>query len=150
MATRRTHFICYERMFADPEAELGAMLQFLGLPSNRLPTLISRINVPSNPGRYPRFLGGCLMASRLLAGLERGHYARDVGSDRQTLLASVRYGAYLGKLGVMAVLAGGVVRSVRPILPETRRSLSHFLREANSGIEDLLEGSWNRWWYRGE
>jgi len=146
----RVHFICHERMFAEPQVVLSGLLEFLGLPDNYLDLLLSRLDVRSNPGRYPRFLAGWLLGSKLLTGMERGRYARDVGQSRHSTLAKIRYGAYRVKLGVMATMGVGVIRCLPPMKRETRRSLTYFLQEANSGLDELLDGTWSQWWYRNE
>ena len=133
-----------------PRKYLSELLGFLGLPLERLPDLVARTNLRSNPGKYPRFLGGWLLASRIFSGMERGRYARIVGKDRHTASAALRYGAYVAKLGIMVALAAGIVKQMPAMRPATEDSLNQFLREANSELDDILVGSWSQWWYRNE
>jgi len=142
----RVHFVCCEKMFEEPELELSKILEFLGLPSERLQALCARATSPSNPGRYPRFLGGWLLASRLTAGFENGRYARDVGPGRHRGVATLRYGAYRAKLAAMVALGAGIVQRQPQMKKTTRDSLQRYLREANTGIDELLGGHWLAWW----
>ena len=144
----RVHFMCYERLFSEPDVVLPGVLEFLGLPPSNIEYLTSRTASKSNAGRYPRLLAGWLLGSRLLAGLERGRYARDVGKRRASIPGTLRYYGYLLKIVVMAGLACGVVRRTPAMRPATRESLRRYLKDANSGLDRLLAWDTAAWWYR--
>ena len=143
----KVYFVCYEQMFADPEKVLSELLLFLDLPPSSLGLLLSQLKKQSNPGRYPRFMPGWLLGSRLLSGLERGRYAKEIEGEKISLLNRSKYIGYVFKLYMMALLAGGVVRKKPKMRLETRNSLCCFFKEANEGLDDLLGNSFSRWWY---
>jgi len=144
----RVHFVCYERMFAEPAMQLNLILRFLNLSESHLETLVERAAVRSNPGRYPRWLGGWLLGSRILSGLERGRYARDVGETRDHLIAYIRHIGYWGKLACLSVLSAGIHLRPPEMKAGTRRALVDFLSDANREIDQLLGPSWSQPWYR--
>lgn len=142
----RVLFVCYERMFKEPRLELGRIAMFLGLPDNAVERMLGHLHKRSNPGRYPRFLGGWLLGSRLLAGLESNRYAaelraRDAAIGRRALVI-----LYWLKIGCMVALAGGFRRSAPRLSPQTRDELGGFFATANRGIEVLTDLPFYRYW----
>ena len=140
----RLLFVCYERIFHEPEVELARITGFLGLPKEATKQIMAQLERRSNPGRYPRFLGGWLFGARLLSGLERARYAPDLGGGG--LSSRLRAGLYWFKIAVMAVFATGCRRSA-PKLPEgTGRELSAFFAETNRGLDDRTGVPFHRYW----
>lgn len=143
----RVLFVCYERIFREPEVELGRITDFLGLPAEVAEQMATRLHRRSNSGRYPRFMQGWMLASRLLSGLERGRYASALGGDASSGLAlKLRSGLYWFKIAVMMVLGLGFRCSAPQMLDGTRRELAGYFAEANNGLDDRTGVPFSRYW----
>lgn len=144
----RVLFVCYERIFAEPQTELSRVVDFLGLPDGAVEAMHEHLTVRSNPGRYPRFLPGWLFAARLLSGWERGRYAQEVlpqGQDRGVRQRVAR-ALYFAKLGAMVLAAGGIHRSSPKMKPQTREELEMYFGAANARLDNSLGPEFTRLW----
>jgi hypothetical protein len=146
----RVLFLCYERLFKDPQRELVRVIEFLGLPDGALAHLVGQLDRRSNPGRYPRWLGGWLFASRLLPSLHAARYARDIGASRSSVSAGIGYALWRSRLAALVIAGAGITTSRPPMRQRTLRSLSQYLRDANAGLDDVVGGGFEEWWFPTE
>lgn len=142
----RVLFVCYERIFQEPDAELERIAGFLGLPPSAATAMQAQLAKRSNPGRYPRFLKGWLLGARLLAGLERSRYAADLGTGSGSAAKRLYGSLYWVKIATMAVMAGGFRKSAPKLSEVTRAELFAFFAEANRGLDNVTGVPFHRYW----
>lgn len=146
--SERVCFVLYEDLFADPRREVLRILRFLGceeLYSDAwLEGCLSR---RANPGRFPRFPAGWLLAARLLPTMRRGRYAREIGSGRNTVRAKFLHAAYGLRLLMCVLLGFGYSARRRPRMKQdTRRALAKYFQSVNSRVDQFIARDTSVWW----
>lgn len=144
----RVLFVLYESLFESPDTSARRIGEYLGLDECKLKNMAKLTARRSNPGRFPRWLRGWLACTRLMPVGPQARYAQTVGKSRNSIRAAVRYRGYRLGLACAAFVSGGITTQKPPMNSATAQALDAFFREANSGLDDILDQDTSKWWYR--